>query len=69
MHSYLTSLVAQMVKRLTTMRRPSFNLWVEKIPWRRKWQPTPVFLPRKSHRHRSLADYSPWDGKESDRTE
>ena len=35
-------------------RRPRFNPWVGKIPWRRKWQPTPVFLPRKSHGHRSL---------------
>ena len=35
------------------------DLWVEKIPWRRKWQPTPVFLLGKSHGQRSLADYSP----------
>ena len=33
---------------------------VEKMTWRRKWQPTPVFLPRKSHRQKSLAGYSPW---------
>ena len=33
--------------------------WVRKIPWRGKWQPTPVFLPRKSHGQRSLAGYSP----------
>ena len=45
-------------------RRPRFNPWVEKIPWRRKWQPTPVFLPGKSHGQRSLAGYSPWDHKE-----
>ena len=38
-------------------------------PWRRKWQPTPVFLPRKSHAQRSLAGYSPWGRKESDTTE
>ena len=38
-------------------------------PWRRKWQPTPVFLPEKSHGQRSLADYSPWGRKELDRTE
>ena len=37
--------------------------WVGKIPWRRKWQPTPVFLPGKSHGQRSLAGYSPWDLK------
>jgi len=47
-------------------RRPRFNLWVGKIPQRRKWQPTPVFLPGKSHNQRSLAGYSPWDHKESD---
>ena len=34
-----------------------------KIPWRRKLQPTPVFLPRKSHGQRSLASYSPWGDK------
>ena len=40
-----------------------FNPWTGKIPWRRKWQPTPVFLPGKSHRQRSLGGYSPWGGK------
>ena len=35
-----------------------FDPWVRKIPWRRKWQPTPVFLPGKSHRQRSLVGYS-----------
>ena len=35
-----------------------FDLWVRKSPWRRKWQPTPVFLPGKSHGQRSLAGYS-----------
>ena len=48
---------------------PSFDPWVGKIPWRRKWQPTPVFLPEKSHGQRSLAGYSSWDHKESDTTE
>ena len=37
--------------------------------WRRKWQPTPVFLPGKSHGQRSLVGYSPWGCKESDTTE
>jgi len=36
-------------------KRPRFNLWVRKIPWRRKRQPTPVFLPGESHGWRSLA--------------
>ena len=49
--------------------RPMFNPWIRKIPWRRKWQPTPVFLPGESHGWRSLAGYSPWGCKESDRTE
>ena len=40
-----------------------FSPWVEKIPWRKKWQPTSVFLPGKSHGQRSLADYSPWSCK------
>ena len=39
------------------------------IPWRRKWQPTPVLLPGKSHGQRSLVGYSPWGRKESDTTE
>ena len=43
--------------------------WLRKIPWRRKWQPTPVILPGKSHGQRSLVDYSPWDRKELDTTE
>ena len=44
-------------------RRPGFDSWVGKIPWRRKWQPTPVFLPRESHGQRSLTGYSPWGCK------
>ena len=39
-------------------RRQGFDPWVEKIPWRRKWQPTPVFLPEKSHGQRSLVGYT-----------
>ena len=40
-----------------------FNPWVRKIPWRRKGQPTPVFLPGKSHEQRRLAGYGPWTQK------
>ena len=40
-------------------RRPGFDSWVWKIPWRRKWQLIPVFLPGKSHGQRSLASYCP----------
>ena len=46
-----------------------FNPWVRKIPWRKKWQPTPVFLPGKFHGKRSLAGYSSWSRKELDMTE
>ena len=46
-----------------------FNPWVGKIPWRRKWQSTPVLLPGKSHGQRSLVGYSSWGHKESDTTE
>ena len=42
---------------------------VGKIPWRRKWQPTPVLLPGKFHGWRSLVGYSPWGHKELDITE
>ena len=49
--------------------RPRFHPWVGKIPWRRKWQPTPVLLPGKSHGQGSLVGYSPWGHKESDITE
>ena len=63
------SLVTQMVKNLPAIRRPRFSPWVRKIPWRREWLLTPVFLPGKSHRRMSLAGYSPWDPKESDMTE
>ena len=40
--------------------KPGFNPWAGKIPWRRKWQSTPVLLPGKSHGQRSLVGYSPW---------
>ena len=37
-----------------------FDSWVRKIPWRREWQPTPVFLPGECHGQKSLVDYSSW---------
>ena len=67
--SLRASLVAQTVENLPTMRRPGFDPWVGKIPWRRAWPPTPVFLPGESHGQRSLVGCSPWDHKESDTTE
>ena len=48
---------------------PAFNPWGGKIPWRRKYQPTPVFLPGEFHGQRSLVGNSPWGPKESDTTE
>ena len=50
-------------------RRPRFNPWVGKGPWRREWLPTPAFVSREFYRQRSLAGCSPWDCKESDTTE
>ena len=50
-------------------KRPGFDSWVLKIPWRRKWQPTPVFLPGEFHGQRSLAGYSLRGCKEPDTTE
>ena len=50
-------------------RDHGFNPWVGKIPWRRKWQPTPIFLPGESHGQGNLADCSPWGHKELDITE
>ena len=50
-------------------KRCWYDLWVRKIPWRRAWQPTPVFLPGESHGQGSLEGYSPWGRKESDMTE
>ena len=58
-----------MVKIFLQFRRPGFDPWVGKIPWRRKWQFTPVLLPGKSHGQRSLVGYRPWGRKESDTTE
>ena len=54
------STVAQTVKNLPAMRETQVRSLVRKIPWRRKWQLGPVFLPGKSHGQRSLVGYSPW---------
>ena len=50
-------------------KRSGFDTWVGKIPWRRAWQPTPVFLPGESHGQRSLVGCSPLVRKELDKTE
>ena len=51
------------------LRRHKFDPWVRKMPWRRKWQPTPGFSPGESHVQRTLEDCSPWGCKELDTTE
>ena len=58
-----------MVKCLPAIQETRFNLWARKIPWRRKWQPTPVLLPGKFHGWRSLVSYSPRGCKEPDMVE
>ena len=61
--------MAQKVKNMPAMREPQFNPWVRMIPWRREWQPTPGFLPGKSHVQRRPADCSIVYGcRESDTT-
>ena len=50
-------------------KKPRFDPWVGKIPWRRKWQPTPASLPGESHGRRSLVGYSAWGHQGSDITE
>ena len=50
-------------------KRHGFDPWMGKIPWRRAWQPTVVFLPGEFHGQRSLVGHSPWGCKESDMTE
>ena len=49
--------------------RPEFDPWIWKIPWKREWLPTPLFLPGESHGQKSLLGYSPWGYKEMDMTE
>ena len=57
------------VKNPAKAGRCGFHLWVGKIPWRRKWQSTPEFLPGEIHGQRSLVSYSPWTHKELDTSE
>ena len=63
------SLAAQMVKYPPAMQEIWVQSLVRKTPWRRKWQPTPVFLPGEFHGQSSLAGYNPWDYKELEMTE
>ena len=60
---------AQWVKNLPANAGDTGDPWIGKIPWRRKWQPIPAFVPGESHGQRSLVGYSPWARKKSDMTE
>ena len=60
---------AQMVKNLPAMQEPGFNPWVGKMPQRREWPATQVFLPREFHGQRRQAGNRQWCHKESDTTE
>ena len=51
------------------LKRRRFDPWVRKIPWGRRWQPAPVFLPGKFHGQRSVRGYSQWGHKEWNTTE
>ena len=69
-HSLLKLVLPNLLPRppvSSLSRLPPFPIRV--IPWRRKWQPIPVFLPRESHEQRSLVGYGPWGHKEADMTQ
>ena len=56
-------------KNLPDKAGDGFDPWVRKVPWKRKRQPAPVFLPGESHRQKNLVGYNPWGRQESDMTE
>ena len=62
-HILCANYLAQMVKNRLAMQEKGLDPWVRKIPWKKEWQPTPVFLPGKSHGQRGLVDYCPWGRK------
>ena len=62
-------MIAQQVKNPLAMQK-TLEMWVQSLVRKEgKWQPTPIFLPEKSHEPRSLAGYSPWGCKELDMTD
>ena len=65
---YGTSQVALLVNNPSANAEDIRDPWLGKIPWRRAWQPTPVFSPGESHGQRSLAGYSSWGCEELDTT-
>ena len=68
-YAWRTPLWLRWLRICLQWRRPGFDPWIRKIPRRREWLPTPVFLTGISHGQRSLVGYSPWGRKESDTTE
>ena len=62
-------MVAQMVENQPDVQETRVQSRIRKIPWRREWQPTPVFLPGEFHGQGSVAGYSPWGRKQLDTTE
>ena len=62
-------MVAQTVRNLPAMQETWVRYLGPEDPWRREWQPTPVFLPGEPHGQRNLVGYSLWGGKDSDTTE
>ena len=67
--SFLGGLDSKESVNLPKYKRPRFNPWVGKIPWRREWQLLPVLLPGEFHGQRSLVGCSPWGRKQSDMIE
>ena len=68
-YAWKTPLWLRWLRICLQCRRPGFDPWIRKIPRRREWLPTPVFLTGISHGQRSLVGYSPWGRKDSDTTE
>ena len=66
---FTTSVTMTAWQKSIIPRWQGFEPWVGKIPWKKKCQPTPVFLPEASHGQKSLAGYCPWGCKELDMTE
>ena len=69
LYTYIQHNGKESASQCRSCRRHGFDPWVRKIPWSRKCQPFPVFLPGKFHGQRSLAGYSPCGHKELDTTE
>ena len=68
-HSLVVVVVKESACQCRRFKRHGFSPWVGMIPWSKEWQPTPVFLPGKSHGQRNLMGYSPWCCRKLDTTE